>query len=80
MNTEISTFVENFASQFDETPADAITPETKFRELEEWSSMIALVVIAMVDEQYKVKLTGNEIKESNTVQDIYEKVIAKING
>lgn len=80
MNTDISTFVQNFASQFDETPIDAFSAETKFRELEEWSSMIALVIIAMVDEHYKVKLSGNEIKESNTIQDIFDKVIAKVNG
>lgn len=80
MNTDISTFVQNFASQFDETPIDAFSAETKFRELEEWSSMVALVIIAMVDEHYKVKLSGNEIKESNTIQDIFDKVIAKING
>jgi acyl carrier protein len=80
MNTDISTFVQNFASQFDETPIDAFSAETKFRELEEWSSMIALVIIAMVDEHYKVKLSGNEIKESNTIQDIFNNVIAKVNG
>jgi acyl carrier protein len=80
MNTDISTFVQNFASQFEETPIDAFSAETKFRELEEWSSMNALVIIAMVDEDYKVKLSGNEIKESNTIQDIFDKVIAKANG
>jgi acyl carrier protein len=80
MNIDISTFVLNFASQFDETPIEAFTAETKFKELDEWSSMTALVIIAMVDKDYKVKLSGNEIKISNTVQDIFETIIAKVNG
>jgi acyl carrier protein len=80
MKTDITTFVQNFASQFDETPITEFSSETKFKELEEWSSMNALIIIAMVDEHYKVKLTGNEIKESNTIQDIFDKVLAKTNG
>lgn len=39
---EIKEFIENFVSQFEETDADAITAETKFRELDEWSSLLAL--------------------------------------
>lgn len=80
MNTSVDAFVENFASQFDETPMDQFQASTAFRELEEWSSMTALVIIAMVDETYKVKLTGNEIKDSNTIEDLYKVVIAKVNG
>jgi acyl carrier protein len=80
MNSKIDTFVENFASQFDETPISQFQASTTFRELEEWSSMIALVIIAMVDEIYKVKLTGNEIKDSTTIEDLYQVVIAKVNG
>jgi acyl carrier protein len=80
MKTNITAFVQNFASQFDETPIADFSSETKFKELEEWSSMNALIIIAMVDEHYKVRLTGNEIKESNTIQDIFDKVLAKING
>jgi acyl carrier protein len=80
MNTDISYFVVNFASQFDDTPVDLFSPETKFRDLEEWSSLMALVIIAMVDDKYKVKLSGNEIKESHTIKDIFDKVIVKVNG
>ena len=47
---EIKEFVENFAAQFDETDASVFTAETRFRDLEEWSSLIGLSIIAMVDE------------------------------
>ena len=44
---EIKEFIQNFADQFDDTDASVFTPETKFKELEEWSSLTALSVIAM---------------------------------
>lgn len=74
---DINSFIDNFASQFDETPADQITAETNFRDLEEWSSLIALSIIAMVDEEYEVTLKGDDIKNATTVQDIFNAVVAK---
>lgn len=71
-------FVSNFAAQFDETEESVFTPETRFREIEEWSSLIALSVIAMVDEEYDVTLKGDDIKNSETVADIYNAVVAKL--
>ena len=75
---EIKEFVQNFADQFDETDASVFTPETRFRDLEEWSSLIGLSIIAMVDEEYDVTLKGDDIKSSNTIQDIFDKVQAKL--
>ena len=63
-------FVSNFAAQFDETEESVFTPETRFREIEEWSSLVALSVIAMVDEEYDVTLKGDDIKKSETIADI----------
>lgn len=67
----IQDFVANFAAQFDDTEADVFTPEIKFKELEEWSSLIALSIIAMADEEYEVKLKGDDIRKSNTIEDIF---------
>lgn len=71
-------FVELFAEQFDETDASEIQASTVFHDLEEWSSLIGLSVIAMVDEEFDVALKGDDIKTSNTIQDIFEKVQAKL--
>ena len=75
---EIKEFIENFAAQFDETDASVFTAETRFRDLEEWSSLIGLSIIAMVDEEYDVTLKGDDIKTSSTIQDVFEKVQAKL--
>lgn len=74
---EIKEFIANFADQFDETDAEVFTPETKFRELNEWSSLIALSVIAMVDEEYDVQLKGDDIRNSHTIEDLFNAVKAK---
>lgn len=71
-------FLRDFAAQFDETDPNLIQLETKFRSIEEWSSMIALVIIAMVDEKYGVVLSGDEIRASETVEDIYNVVSSKV--
>jgi len=73
---ELKKFIENFAAQFDETDSKIFTAETKFRELDEWSSLIALSVIAMADEEYGIKLKGDDIRNSHTIQDIFN-IISK---
>lgn len=73
---ELQKFVENFAAQFDETDASVFTAETKFRDIDEWSSLVGLSLIAMVDEEYDVTLKGDDIRSSNTIQDLFDKVQA----
>lgn len=68
---EIKEFIENFAEQFEDTDASEIKAETVFKELDEWSSLIALSVIAMVDEEYDVVIKGDDIRNSNTVEDLF---------
>ena len=74
---DLNQFVENFAAQFDDTDASVFTPETKFRELEEWSSLIALSVMAMVDEEYDVVLKGDDMRKATTIQELFEVVNSK---
>jgi len=74
---EIEAFIDNFAGQFDDTDRSVFTPETKFREIPEWSSLIALSVIAMADEEYDVALKGDDIKQSTTIKDIFDIVQAR---
>ena len=75
---ELKNFIENFASQFDETEASVFQADTKFKDLEEWSSIIALSIIAMTDEEYEVKLKGNDIRNSNTIEDLYNVVKSRM--
>ena len=76
---DIESFTKEFALQFDEVPTASFSGDTLFKENEEWSSMTALAIIAMVDENYAVRLTGDDIRKSNTINDIYQIVVVKSN-
>jgi acyl carrier protein len=74
---ELQKFIENFASQFEETDASEITATTVFHELDEYSSLIALSIIAMVDEEYDVTLKGDDMSSAVTVEDLFNIVKSK---
>ena len=74
----IQEFVQNFANLFDETDATEISLSTEFRSLDEWSSLIALSVIAMAIEEYNVKLKGDDMKAAHTVEDLYNVVKSRM--
>lgn len=71
-------FVELFAEQFDETDASEIKASTVFHDLEEYSSLIALSIIAMIDEEFDVTIKGDDMRASVTVEDLYNKVVEKL--
>ena len=75
---ELNQFVENFAAQFDDTEISVFTPATNFRELDEWSSLIALSIIAMVDEEYDVTLKNDDIRSATTIEDLFNTVKSKL--
>ena len=74
---EISKFIELFAELFDETDVNVFTAETEFKKLNEWSSLIALSVIAMVDEEYGITIQGEDIRNANTIADLFNNVKIK---
>lgn len=74
---DIKEFIENFADQFEDTDINELKPETEFKKLEEWSSLIALSVIAMIDEEYDVTIKGDDIRNNDTIEDLFNDVKAK---
>ena len=70
-------FVEAFAAEFDETEQSVFKPETEFKTLDEWSSLTALSIISMIDEQLDKTVTGADIRASKTIEDLYNIAISK---
>lgn len=68
---DINEFVKHFAEQFEDTDAAEFKADTNFHDLEEWSSLTALNVIAMVDEEYDVTLKGTDVEGSVTIEDLF---------
>ena len=71
---ELNEFVAHFAEQFEDTEKSVFTPETKFRELEEWSSFLALAIMAMIKSEYDVAISADEMRNANTIQELFDTV------
>ena len=68
-------FIENCKKEvFEETSIDEITEDAEFKYFDEWSSMSALTMIAMVEDNYNVILSGQDIKDSETLGELFELV------
>lgn len=66
-NQFISAFNEVFESK------DAgISGSTVYQELEFWDSMSALMLVAMCDSQFNLKLTGSDIRNSKTIDELVD--------
>ncbi|MGM9873058.1 MAG: acyl carrier protein [Muribaculaceae bacterium] len=71
---ELKEFIENLAEQFDDTDISEIQADTEFQALDEWSSLTAMSIIAMVKTQYGKTITGREIRKCSTVEELFDLV------
>lgn len=74
---DLNEFVANFADQFDETDPEEIQSETLFHDLDEWSSLVGMGIIALAKTEYGKTITGKELKECKTVKDVYNLIASK---
>lgn len=75
---DLKKFIEKFSEQFDETDVSVFTKDTVFKDIDEWSSLVALSVIAMIDEEYNARLKGDDIRNASTINDLYNIIQSKI--
>lgn len=71
-------FIENIADQFENTDRSVFTADTNVWELEEFTSLIALSIISMIDEEYDVAVKGSDVKGIKTIRELFEVVKAKL--
>ena len=74
---ELNEFIAIFAEQFDDTDASEIQANTEFHELDEWGSLMGMAVIAMVKTTYGKTITGKEIRDCETVEDLFNLIASK---
>ncbi|MBR3944443.1 MAG: hypothetical protein IKK15_05040 [Akkermansia sp.] len=73
----LENFIKDFAELFDDTDSSEIQATTIFQELEEWSSLIAMTLVAYAKTEFNISLSGKEIKECKTVEDLYKIIASK---
>lgn len=75
---EIKDFIMHFAEQFDDTDVNEFKPETVFHDLDEYTSLIALSIILMIDEEYGVNIVAEEMSAAVTIEDLFNTVKSKM--
>jgi acyl carrier protein len=74
---ELNDFINVLAEQFEDTDISELTPDCDFQELEEWSSLTGMAIIAMAKTQYGKTVTGKEIRGCNTIEDLFNLIKSK---
>jgi acyl carrier protein len=74
----IAEFINHIEDEFDEIKPGVLKPDSQFREVFEWNSINALILIAMVKTEYDVTLTADDLIKSKTVEDIYMLVESRV--
>ena len=75
---DLQEFINNFADQLDDTTVEQLSAETRFRDLPDWSSLAALTIIAMIDDEYDIVLKGEEMRSTNTIGELFNLVASKL--
>ena len=75
---ELKDFIEKFAEQFDDVDVTTLSAETKFREIDGYTSLVALLIITMIDEEYNVTVTGDDMKKQVTIGDLFNLVLSRL--
>lgn len=74
----LNEFIENVADQFENTDRSIFTADTNLWELEEFTSLIALSIISMIDEEYDVAIKGSDVKGIKTIGELFDVVKSKM--
>ena len=74
----IDEFFDLFCEELEDTDIDTINVETDFKNLDEWDSLVALSIIAMIDEEFEILITGSNMRASTTIKDLYNLILSKL--
>lgn len=76
---DIATFTRKLENELDGVEPGSLQASTAYREIPAWSSMYALVLIALSETEYNVTLTGEDLRGCKTVQDLYDIIKSRSN-
>jgi len=74
---DIKQFITDFATTFEDADTNEFSATTVFKDLDEWDSLMTLAILGMINKKYGVKITGSEIREAHTIEDVFNLVASK---
>jgi len=75
---DINDFIKKIENEIEEITPGALKPDTNYRDIAGWSSMHALIIIALIDTEYNVTITGGDIRNSQTVTDLFTIIKSRV--
>jgi len=72
---ELNEFIKNFADAIDGVDLASLSPNTNYKnDIEEWDSLAVMTVLAMIDSEYKIVISGEDVENCNTISELFELV------
>ena len=68
---KLEQFIKKLEEELEDIEIGILKPDTKFRELEQWDSMSALIIISLSDKYFGKRINLEEFKEVHTVLEMY---------
>lgn len=78
MDITIEDFIGRIEDEFEELEKGILKPETDFRKGFDWTSVNALILFSMINIEYGITLTAEDLHKSKTVKDLYSIVVEKM--
>ena len=73
----IENFIDNLTEIFEDANPETINPEAKFRGIEGYSSLAAFLIIGMINDEYNIEFTADDLRKSETIADIFSRIKSK---
>lgn len=70
-------FILKIQDLFEDTNPESIKFDTKFRDLDDWNSIMGLSIIGMIDDDYGVEFNAEDMRQCQTIEDLYKRVQSK---
>lgn len=70
---KIANFIENFVEEL-EIEDVVVSIDTNIKDLDEWDSMTAMILIGLVSNKFNVTLNADDMNELTTVQSLIERI------
>ena len=74
----LEAFTKNLENELEDIPKGTLTPAVNYKDLETWSSMYALIIIAYVNLEFDVTLNGDDLRHCNNIQELYDLIQSRI--
>ena len=74
---DINHFIKILEEEFEDENIQKLNSETNFKDLDQWSSMYALIIIALIETEYGVLLNGEELSKVHSIDELFQLIVSK---